>query len=133
MNELTLYFVDLEAKSEVYTFFGRKVLFNNYTKELDRLCLLELSTLKARIKAIKEIIKCKYNIPIYVNEKMIFFKIKDVHNIWINYVNIKEIKKYDQGFIVFFVNGKTLLIKKRITYVQKIIKRLKKITLYTQK
>ncbi|MDD3348847.1 MAG: competence protein ComK [Bacilli bacterium] len=133
MNEFTLYFVEKNDKTIIWDFNGAKIEHCNYKKILKQVCEQEITTLKARQEIVAKITNRHNNIPLYVNEKLIFFKIKDDDNIWINFFNVLWYESENNKTRVFFKNGSTILINKKIKYLKEMAKLIKKITFYTQK
>lgn len=106
MNKRTLYFiegdkelleinVDYEKKHTV----SPRQLFRN-------LLLREITTLKGRLDAIKSIFSYSYNIPVYINDDMIFFKVYGEHKLWINGANVQDIKNKNNRAVIVFKCGR---------------------------
>lgn len=71
-------------------------------KYVNSLCIKSFSTLNGRVEAVRKLLKLKYNVPIYVNEKILLFKVVSFKTYWINYFNIKDIDiKNDISIIIF--------------------------------
>jgi hypothetical protein len=65
-------------------------------------CLKEFTTLKGRIDALKVVYNYRYNVPIYINNGLLFIKIKNEEILWVNVHQVIEITKdADQVLIVF--------------------------------
>lgn len=133
MNEFTLYFIEEIDKTIVYGFNGVRSIASNYKKILNRVCEKELITLKGRLEVTAKIVNKRNNIPLYINDKLLFFKIRETNNIWINYFNVLEYQSKSGKTVIIFKNGETLLINKKMKYFKEIIKTVKKITFYAQK
>ena len=133
MNEFTLYFLEESEKTIIWDFNGVKIKNNYYKKILKEICEKEVTTLNARIEIVKKITKRRNNVPLYINHQLLFFKIKATPNIWINYFNVLKYEPENEKTRVIFKKGTTLLINKRIKYLKKTIRMIKKITFYTQK
>lgn len=133
MNEFTLYFFEEREKTIIWDFNGVKIKNNHYKKILKEICEKEVTTLYARMEIVKKITKRRNNVPLYINNQLLFFKIKAIPNIWINYFNVLEYESENKKTRVIFKNGTTLLINKRIKYLRETIKVIKKITFYTRK
>ncbi|HOA78186.1 MAG: hypothetical protein WBL47_07050 [Bacilli bacterium] len=102
MNKNTLYFYELETGileinvdyQKTHRLTARQI-FNN-------LLLRELTTLKGRLDALKELFSFSYNVPVYINSGMIFFKVFGKDKIWVNGANVLDIKnRGNQGIIIF--------------------------------
>ena len=133
MNEFTLYFVEEIDKTIVYDFNGIRSIASNYKKILNRVCEKELITLKGRIEVIAKIVNRSNNVPLYINDRLLFFKIRAINNIWINYFNILEYQNKNGKTILISKHGETLLINEQMKYFKEIIKTVEKITFYAQK
>ena len=82
---------------------------------------LNLSNLDAYINSIKIIFNYKYNIPVYINNKIILISIrniKDYNNIWINYINIEKLVYSNNKTNIIFKNGEKLEINRSINYLK---------------
>ena len=67
-----------------------------------------MTTIKGRLEAIKLIFSYSYNIPIYINQDMVFFKVFGKDKIWVNGSNVSEIKNRNDKGIIIFKCGKLL-------------------------
>lgn len=77
-----------------------EVIYRTINSYINKLCIDNYSTLKGRILATKKKLNIKYNVPIYVNKKILLFKIKDSdRNYYINYYKINDYD-YSRGSIV---------------------------------
>ncbi len=133
MNEFTLYFFEESEKTIIGDFNGTKVKYKNYKKILKGICEQEITTLKARIEVVAKLTKRHNNIPLYINDHLLFFKIKATPNLWINYFNMLSFENENGKTRIVFRNGSTILINKKIKYVKGIIRLIKKITFYSKK
>lgn len=108
MNKDTLYLVEIEnAVLEVNLHY--QITHQKRVKKLfEECCLFELSTLKGRQEAIKILFDYKYNIPIYINQYMLFIKVRSRENLWINCPKICSIIKTKEGTDIIFPSGKIL-------------------------
>lgn len=111
MNNL-LYIKENHYQIVLYYDDGKIHKESDLQKYLHTLCLQEYTTLKGRIEAVKEVFGFKYNIPIYINEKVIFVKIpQEEYNLWINVYNIVSINKVDQyNTRIVFTNNFSLIV-----------------------
>lgn len=76
-------------------------------------CLKELTTLEGRIHGIKIVFGLKYNVPVYINDYLLFFKITVSSNqYWFNYFQINDVQKKNQQTLIIFKNKDSLLIDK---------------------
>lgn len=110
MNKNTLYIQENNDILLIVNIDGIQKVKSRALYEFEKLCLQEYTTLKGRIDAIKEIFKLSYNIPIYINEQMIFIKICNKKRIWINGINVVEVIKDNKGSKIIFNNGLDLKI-----------------------
>lgn len=88
---------------------------------VDYMLKLNLSNLDAYINSIKIIFNYKYNIPVYINNKIILISIrniKDYNNIWINYINIEKLVSINNKTNIIFKNGDSLEINRGINYLK---------------
>lgn len=111
MNNL-LYLKENSYQTLLYYTDEQIIKEDDYKNFLHTLCLKEYTTLKGRIEAIKELFGFKYNVPIYINDKIILVKIPEgEYNIWINVYNIVSISEVDQySTNIVFVNNSSLVV-----------------------
>lgn len=124
MNNNTLYFYQLEDKLLEINIHYRKTYKTSATKIFQKLLLNEMTTIKGRIDAIKQIFSYSYNVPIYINQKMIFFKIFGKDKIWVNGSNIESVKKRNEKAIIIFKNGYLLEIEKNYRTIKTMYDRI---------
>ena len=53
----------------------RKVFMEEYCKVLNKMCLRQIVTLKGRKDAFSKMWGSKYNVPLYIDENHLFFKV----------------------------------------------------------
>ncbi|WP_026391720.1 competence protein ComK [Haploplasma modicum] len=88
---------------------------------VDYMLKLNLSNLDAYLNSVKIIFNYKYNIPVYINDKIILISIrniKDYNNIWINYINIEKSVSINNKTNIIFKNGEKLEINRSISYLK---------------
>jgi hypothetical protein len=88
---------------------------------VDYMLKLNLSNLDAYLNSVKIIFNYKYNIPVYINDKIILISIrniKDYNNIWINYINIEKLVYSNNKTNIIFKNGEKLEINRSINYLK---------------
>jgi competence transcription factor ComK len=103
-----LYLLDNENETIEVSIFETKKHGVPVKKYFEKLCLRELTTLRGRIDAIKKIYQYKYNVPVYINRELIFFKIRSDKTYWINAVQVTGIIKQEKGANLTFKNGNVL-------------------------
>lgn len=88
---------------------------------VDYMLKLNFSNLDAYLNSVKIIFNYKYNIPVYINDKIILISIrniKDYNNIWINYINIEKLVSINNKTNIIFKNGEKLEINRSINYLK---------------
>ena len=83
-------------------------------KYINSLCLKELTTLDGRIEAIKINFNIVKNVPIYITDNLILFKINNknkLDNIYINSVYIKHIIDLIDYIKIVFYDEQFVLVK----------------------
>lgn len=130
MNENTLYFFDLNNELKETNINYQKIHKMSCDVFFQEMCYQDITTLKGRIDAIKKIFSFAYNIPIYLNNKMIFFKINDDRMIWINAINVIDIFKKENNTIIVFRNGHSLEVNKNYRNIRKSYLKAKEIIDY---
>ncbi|MCK9535973.1 MAG: competence protein ComK [Bacilli bacterium] len=108
MNKNTLYFYQYDNELLEINIDYRKIHHLTPTQLFNKLLLKEMTTLKGRLEAIKLIFSYSYNIPIYINQDMVFFKVFGKDKIWVNGSNVSEIKNRNDKGIIIFKCGKLL-------------------------
>jgi len=102
MNKNTLYFYQYYNELLEINIDYRKKHRLTPSQLFNNLLLKEMTTLKGRINALKKIFSLSYNVPIYINQDIIFFKVFGKNKIWVNGSNIADIKnKNNKGIIIF--------------------------------
>ena len=108
MNKNTLYFYQYDKELLEINIDYRKIHRLTSIQLFNNLLLKEMTTLKGRLEAIKLIFSFSYNVPIYINQDMVFFKVFGKDKIWVNGTNIAEIKNKNNKGIIIFKCGKLL-------------------------
>ncbi|HEY8395746.1 MAG TPA: competence protein ComK [Bacilli bacterium] len=106
-----LYFIETENGATQVSTDDTKKFGIPVTKIFEQLCLQELTTLKGRIDAVKKLFDYKYNVPVFVNSDLLFFKVRDEKIYWINFVQISSIIKTKIGTDFAFKDGTLLKTK----------------------
>ena len=104
-----------------------------YIKEL---CMAHLFTLEGYFKTVKKNLFIKQKIPIYLNSKTILFYnngFMDYDSIFINYLEIKEIKQMKDNLIIIFRDNEQLKVDFSYYEYLSHVKRVKKILNYKNK
>ncbi|HHX80774.1 MAG TPA: hypothetical protein GX692_06905 [Acholeplasmataceae bacterium] len=109
-----LYLLDKETETIEVSTYDTKKLGIPVKKLFENFCLCELTTLKGRVDAIKKIYHYKYNVPVYINRKLVFFKIRFEETYWINAMQVAGIVKEGKGAALTFKNG--LVLKTSVSY-----------------
>src|SRR5690625_3091744 len=112
-----------------------KITFYKYSSKhlLNKLCLINLTNIKAYNKALSKLFNYKYLNPYCLNN-ITLIQIGNINNyntIWINYNNIKIFKhiKENKTKIVFYSNNK-LIVNKKINYFKKQIDKIEDVKRY---
>jgi len=108
MDKNTLYFYDLENEILEINMYYQKRYKTSSNKLFNKLCLKEFTTLKGRQDAIKKIFSYSYNLPIYINDDIIFIKMFGREKIWVNASNIDRLEKKENNTLIVFKDGQTL-------------------------
>lgn len=104
----TLYFEEREGGTVQVSAKGIKEYGFPVKKIFEELCLRELTTLEGRIDAVRKLYGYKYNVPVYVNEEMLFFKICGNKIHWLNFSQVASIIKTKHGTDFVFKDGTVL-------------------------
>ena len=129
--ENILYINDLKVSVEVYYSGKLEKIDKTFDKFINELCLIYLSTVDGRKEAFKKIFGYKYNIPIFVSEKMLFLKVSN--NIWINVYQIKEIIKKEKDLVLILSNNEIISILNGYYKNIRKIKEINKVFSYIEK
>lgn len=127
------YFKNINEGTKIYLEDDIKI-YNRSSKYLANKILKEnLTSIKAYNESLKQVLNYKYLNP-YVLKNIILFNtgnINKYNTIWINYNNIKSVKKINNNVfeIVFYSNNK-LQINKKITYFYNIKNKIYEIKRY---
>lgn len=105
MDNNTLYLIELENKFIEKNIHFEKLHIISINQHFNDLCMQDLTTLQGRITAIKTIFSYNYNPPIYINNDLIFFKVKDKNTFWINGALIEDIKNKNNKCLIIFKGG----------------------------
>lgn len=130
MNKNTLYIQEIADILLIVNIDGIKKVQSRALREFESRCLEEFTTMKGRMDAIKAIFKLSYNIPIYINDKMIFIKICNQKRIWINGINVVEVIKDNKGTKIIFKNGLDLKIDRGYRSINGLLNKVKEIINY---
>ncbi len=105
-----VYIEDMQELSMIKYVDKIEIVNKKVNKCIDELCINFLSTMQGRIKSLQKKFGLKYNVPIYINENNILFKIMDNHKIyWINYLLVDKIYKSDKIMIIFKNSDKIVI------------------------
>lgn len=129
--ENILYINDLKVSVEVYYSGKLEKIDKTFDKFINELCLIYLSTVDGRKESFKKIFGYKYNIPIFVSEKMLFLKVSN--NIWINVYQIKEIIKKEKDLVLILSNNEIISILNGYYKNIRKIKEINKVFSYIEK
>lgn len=86
---------------------GGKIIINgNFIRSiLNKSCIFYGSSLNGRLKGSKDLLKCRYKLPIIISEsnRLIFFPVNKYF--WINFNMIESFEKKENHTIITFKNG----------------------------
>lgn len=85
---------------------GKFIVRGNYIKSiLNKSCIFYGSTLDGRLKGSKELLKCRYKLPVIISEinKLVFFPANNY--LWINFNMVEAFEKKENHTIITFKNG----------------------------
>lgn len=85
---------------------GKIIINGNYIRSiLNKSCIFYGSSLNGRLKGSKDLLKCRYKLPIIISEsnRLIFFPVNKYF--WINFNMIESFEKKENHTIITFKNG----------------------------
>ncbi len=85
---------------------GKIIINGNFIKSiLNKSCIFYGSSLNGRLKGSKDLLKCRYKLPIIISEsnRLIFFPVNKYF--WINFNMIESFEKKENHTIITFKNG----------------------------
>ena len=85
---------------------GKIIINGNYIRSiLNKSCVFYGSSLNGRLKGSKDLLKCRYKLPIIISEsnRLIFFPVNKYF--WINFNMIESFEKKENHTIITFKNG----------------------------
>ncbi len=127
MRKDVLYFINFDNKTKIVYEHNMEIIYSKYIHVLNKECLLYMSTIEGRIKAMSTYWGSSYNVPIYINENICFLKVDK--SLWINVINVEKIadKKilFKNGKVINFEVSKRIL-KYKVDKIREIIKFIKK-------
>lgn len=85
---------------------GKYLVKGNFIRSiLNKSCIFYGSSLEGRLKGSKELLKCRYKLPIIISEinKILFFPVNNY--LWINFYMIESFVKKENRTILTFKNG----------------------------
>ena len=85
---------------------GKIIINGNFIRSiLNKSCIFYGSSLNGRLKGSKDLLKCRYKLPIIISEsnRLIFFPVNKYF--WINFNMIESIEKKENHTIITFKNG----------------------------
>ena len=85
---------------------GKYIVKGNFIRSiLNKSCIFYGSSLEGRLKGSKELLKCRYKLPIIISEinKILFFPVNNY--LWINFYMIESFVKKENRTILTFKNG----------------------------
>lgn len=85
---------------------GKIIINGNFIRSiLNKSCIFYGSSLNGRLKGSKDLLKCRYKLPIIISEsnRLIFFPVNKYF--WINFNMIESFKKKENHTIITFKNG----------------------------
>ena len=85
---------------------GKMIINGNFIRSiLNKSCIFYGSSLNGRLKGSKDLLKCRYKLPIIISEsnRLIFFPVNKFF--WINFNMIESFEKKENHTIITFKNG----------------------------
>lgn len=85
---------------------GKIIINGNFIRSiLNKSCIFYGSSLNGRLKGSKDLLKCRYKLPIIISEsnRLIFFPVNKYF--WINFNMIESFEKKENHSIITFKNG----------------------------
>lgn len=85
---------------------GKIIINGNFIRSiLNKSCIFYGSSLNGRLKGSKDLLKCRYKLPIIISEsnRLIFFPVNNYF--WINFNMIESFEKKENHTIITFKNG----------------------------
>lgn len=85
---------------------GKIIINGNFIRSiLNKSCIFYGSSLNGRLKGSKDLLKCRYKLPIIISEsnRLIFFPVNKYF--WINFNMIESFEKKENHTIIIFKNG----------------------------
>lgn len=85
---------------------GKIIINGNFIRSiLNKSCIFYGSSLNGRLKGSKDLLKCRYKLPIIISEsnRLIFFPVNKYF--WINFNMIESFEKKENHIIITFKNG----------------------------
>lgn len=118
---MILYCIEREGSTIIVKEDGEKEIKKKFIEYVDDLCLSSLSTLKGRKEALKKVFGYKYNVPLFVNNQTILFKIRKENNLYLNACSVKFVEKENDRVTIIFKNGKVLVLNNNYCEIRKIM------------
>ena len=96
---------------------GKIIINGNFIRSiLNKSCIFYGSSLNGRLKGSKDLLKCRYKLPIIISEsnRLIFFPVNKYF--WINFNMIESFEKKENHIIITFKNGykKSIFVSYRV-------------------
>lgn len=121
-NNAIIYLLSSSLSSDTYIYYGD----NNYrlfqdkvNTFLNQVLIDDLTTLKGRLKAIRIKYGMRKNIPIYLNNYLVFFRlIEDDKLIYINAMMVLRLTKDGDNTVIYFKNDSKLLVKRKVRFIK---------------
>ena len=85
---------------------GKIIINGNFIRSiLNKSCIFYGSSLNGRLKGSKDLLKCRYKLPIIISEsnRLIFYPVNKYF--WINFNMIESFEKKENHTIITFKNG----------------------------
>ena len=85
---------------------GKIIINGNFIRSiLNKSCIFYGSSLNGRLKGSKDLLKCRYKLPIIISEsnRLIFFPVNKYF--WINFNMMESFEKKENHTIITFKNG----------------------------
>jgi len=103
---------------------------------INSLCRSRLTCVDTILRQTKRIFSYERMVPIYVSEHVLLFSLSSMRNfegIWVNYMEVLEIKKKQDFVVIHFMDESKLEIETKKNYLNTQILRCKEILSYMTK
>lgn len=102
-------------------------------EQINKLCLIELTTYKARKESTKKVLHIKSLTPIFIHSSLLLFQThtsREYDCCFINYFNVLSIRKKDDKTEIVFIDFTKLLVNQKYTKISTQMKKCEMIITY---